>query len=67
MKTLVNNRFSLSQNDLDSFNSNGFLLLKDIFTRYLIDYFSEIINGELQEPTDRYQTGFNRVRYDIYL
>ena len=66
MKTLVNNRFSLSQNDLDSFNSNGFLLLKDIFTRDLIDYFSEIINGELQEPTDRYQTGFNRVRYDIF-
>ena len=62
----INKNFSIRPTDIDSFKLNGFLLLKGLFTKELIDYFSGIINDELQEPTDKYQTGFNRVRYDIF-
>ena len=62
----INKNFSIRSTDIDSFKSNGFLLLKGLFTQELISYFSGIINDELQEPTDKYQTGFNRVRYDIF-
>ena len=62
----INKNFSIRPTDIDSFKSNGFLLLKGLLTKELIGYFSEIINDELQEPTDKYQTGFNRVRYDIF-
>lgn len=66
MNNPINNSFRLDAASIDAFNTQGFLLLKDFFSKELINYFAGVINDELQEPTDKYQSGFNRVRYDIF-
>ncbi|MDC3132970.1 hypothetical protein OA501_02000 [Flavobacteriaceae bacterium] len=41
-------------------------MLKGIFSNDFINYINNKIKKELQAPSDRYQAGFNRVRYDIF-
>jgi len=62
----LNANFKLSEKDIIDFNKKGFLLLKGLFSKELIKYLQNKISQELQVPSDRYQSGFNRVRYDIF-
>lgn len=65
MKT-INTNFKISEEDIIDFNKKGFLLLKEIFSSELIKYLQDKITQELKAPSDRYQSGFNRVKYDIF-
>lgn len=66
MINTINTNFKVSEKDIKDFNEKGFLLLKGIFSKELIEYLQSKIALELQAPSDRYQSGFNRVKYDIF-
>ena len=66
MINTINTNFKVSEKDIKDFNEKGFLLLKEIFSKELIEYLQSKILLELQAPSDRYQSGFNRVKYDIF-
>ena len=66
MINTINTNFKVSEKDIKDFNEKGFLLLKGIFSKELIEYLQSKILLELQAPSDRYQSGFNRVKYDIF-
>ena len=65
MKT-INENFKLTESEIKNFNTKGFLMLRGIFSDKFIEYINNKITKELQAPSDRYQAGFNRVRYDIF-
>ena len=66
VKTFIDPSFSVSEDDLKHFQEKGFLLLKGFFSKELIQYIIDKIESELSSPTDKYQSGFNRVRYDLF-
>ncbi|MHA7865700.1 phytanoyl-CoA dioxygenase family protein, partial [Flagellimonas marinaquae] len=61
-----NDNFILIQEDVDSFREKGFVHLKQFFSREAMNILNKKIEAHLVSPTDKYQTGFNRVKYDIF-
>ena len=64
METL-NKNFRLSDKQVADYQRTGFVLLKQFFSAELIDYLRNRVNEELETPTDRYQKGFDKLRYDL--
>lgn len=64
METL-NNDFRLTDEHIADYQRTGFVLLKQFFSRDMIDYLSQRVNDELETPTDHYQKGFDKLRYDL--
>ncbi|MFI8748109.1 hypothetical protein ACIGKL_23570 [Pseudomonas sp. NPDC077186] len=64
METL-NNDFRLTDEHIADYQRTGFVLLKQFFSRDMIDYLSKRVNDELETPTDHYQKGFDKLRYDL--
>jgi len=58
--------YELSQEQIASFRDQGFVLLKGLFPKDVIHQINEMVQNHLAEPTDKYQTGFKRVKYDIF-
>lgn len=62
---LINPDFKLTQQDIDNYRLTGFLLMKQLFSLELIDYLKGKVREELETPTDNYQKGFDKLRYDL--
>jgi len=58
--------YTISPDQIELFRTQGFIHLKKIFSEDLIGYFKGYVEDHISAPTDKYQTGFNRVKYDIF-
>ncbi|MBA3486523.1 MAG: SDR family oxidoreductase, partial [Lysobacter sp.] len=61
----LNPSFVLSQDDITRYRETGFVLLKQFFTGDYIDYLRGKVRAELENPTDHYQKGFDKLGYDL--
>ncbi|QLC72650.1 hypothetical protein LPB260_17960 [Pseudomonas sp. LPB0260] len=64
METL-NQKFRLTEAHIADYQRTGFVLLKQLFSAEMIDYLRKRVNEELETPTDHYQKGFDKLRYDL--
>lgn len=64
MQTL-NTDFELTKDDIDNYQRTGFVVLRNFFPAEMIDYLKARVNDELETPTDHYQKGFDKLRYDL--
>lgn len=61
----LNEDFQLTEKHIADYKRTGFVLLKKLFTEDMIEYLRQRVNDELETPTDHYQKGFNKLRYDL--
>ena len=64
METL-NQNFRLTDEHIADYQRTGFVLLKQFFSSDMIEYLRKRVNDELETPTDHYQKGFDKLRYDL--
>jgi hypothetical protein len=64
MQTL-NPDFKLTQEDIDNYQRTGFVVLRNFFPPEMVEYLKARVNDELEDPTDHYQKGFDKLRYDL--
>lgn len=64
MKT-VNSSFTLSNANRESYAKAGFVVLRKFLSDEMISYLKERVNDEFTTPTDHYQKGFDKLRYDL--
>ncbi|WOG29456.1 hypothetical protein [Endozoicomonas sp. 8E] len=55
------NSADLSDKQVESFQRKGFLLLKNVFSEEFIQYIKRKIDDDIAKPSDKYQSGFNRI------
>lgn len=65
MTRTTNNNFSLSKEDISSFNKNGFVVLRKFLSNFTISHIQESIDAHMRLLSEN-QTGFKRVGYDIF-
>lgn len=58
--------FMLKQSDINSFKTNGFLLIKKFYSEHFIKYIQNKIDSQIDIPADKYQSGFNRLAFDLF-
>ncbi len=63
--TEMAHQYELSDTQHRSFKERGFVLLDGLLTNDILDTVKEKVDGFLARPTDKYQTGFARLKYDI--
>lgn len=56
----------LSDKQIESFQRKGFLLLKNVFSDEFIQYIKRKIDDDIAKPSDKYQSGFNRIAFDLF-
>ena len=61
----INKGFHLTDKHIADYKRTGFVLLKQFFSAEMIDYLRYRVNEELETPTDLYQKGFDKLRYDL--
>lgn len=61
----INRDFRLTQSDVENYQRTGFVLLKKFFSDDMVDYLRARMNEQLTVPTDHYQKGFDRLKYDL--
>ena len=62
---LINPNFIFTEQHVNQYKKQGFVKLEGIFSNELIDYLTARMNDELDVPTDPYQNGFEKLRYDL--
>jgi hypothetical protein len=62
---MLSREFELNPKDVHAYQTNGFVLLKKLFTPELLEYLQHRMNEELSTPTDDYQKGFDRLGYGL--
>lgn len=62
---MINEEFSISEDDIESFREQGFLKLKQIFTGDLVEHMRVLSSSQVAPPPDNYGTGFSKLKYDI--
>lgn len=65
MINLINPEFSISDEEVESFRTHGFLKLKKVFSTELIEHMKSISTPQVRPPSDNYGSGFSRLKYDI--
>ncbi|PHM72353.1 hypothetical protein [Xenorhabdus sp. KJ12.1] len=63
---MINPSFTLTYDDINSFRKTGFLHLKQFYSDNFIEYIYKTIGNLISTPTDKYQSGFNRLAFDMY-
>ena len=63
---MINKEFKLTTDQIKSFNEKGFLLLKNFYSPEFISYIQSTIGNYINIPTDKYQSGFSRLAFDMY-
>jgi len=63
---LINTNFKLREGEIERFKEQGFVLLKQFFSQEMMKVLQTKIESHLASPSDKYQSGFNRVKYDIF-
>jgi hypothetical protein len=61
----LNKDFRLTEAQIADYKRTGFVLLKQFFSGEMIEYLRKRVNDELETPTDHYQKGFDKLRYDL--
>lgn len=56
----------ISLKDQEKFRKEGFLLLKNFYPKDFISYIKDKIDHQIDAPTDKYQSGFNRLAFDLF-
>lgn len=56
--------FQLTTEDVNTYREKGFVVLRSVFTKGLIDALRENAHRQFAAPTDRYQRGFDQLMYD---
>ena len=51
----------------EQFNQIGFIKLNRIFSDNFIEYIQQQINESINAPIDKYQTGFSRIAFDLFV
>lgn len=62
---MINPAFSLSEEDIASFRTHGFLKLKGIFSDELVEHMRILSTSQVVPPADNYGSGFSKLKYDI--
>ena len=63
---MLNPSFSVTKDQIEEFQKKGFLLLKKFYSPEFIDYIKGTIGKQIDAPTDKYQSGFSRLAFDMY-
>lgn len=61
----LNQNFRLTEAHVADYQRTGFVLLKQLFSAEMVEYLRKRVNEELETPTDHYQKGFDKLRYDL--
>ncbi len=64
MKTM-NDDFVLTDEHIKQYAETGYVVLRNFFTMDMVEYLRGRVNEQLETPTDNYQKGFDRLRYDL--
>lgn len=61
----LNPNFTLEQDHIDDYKRKGFVVLKQFFSQEMVEFLKARVNEEFETPTDHYQKGFDKLRYDL--
>lgn len=61
----INPDFKLNDGDAEFYQRTGFVVLRKFFSMELVQYLKDRVNDEFESPTDHYQKGFDKLRYDL--
>lgn len=62
---VLNEDFVLTEQDVENYEKQGFVLLRNFFPMEMIEYLRARVSEQLETPTDNYQKGFDKLRYDL--
>jgi hypothetical protein len=57
---------NLTDEQVLKFKREGFLHLKNFFSSTFINYISTEVSNNINSPTDKYQSGFSRIAFDLF-
>ena len=63
---MISESFSLDNRKIENYNRQGFLLLKNFFSNHFIASLKNKIKDHLASPSDKYQSGFSRIKFDLF-
>lgn len=63
---MFNKYFTVTPEQVKAFRETGFLLLKNFYSQDFITYLQSTISERIAAPTDKYQSGFSRLAFDMY-
>lgn len=63
---MLDKRFHLDDVHVEEFREKGFVVLRRFYSEDFTDYLRQTMSRILEQPTDRYQSGFNRLAFDMY-
>ena len=63
---MINEDFEVTEEQVVKFRRQGFLFLKGFYSRDIIGYLTSTIGERISTPTDKYQSGFSRLAFDMY-
>ncbi|QTH72741.1 phytanoyl-CoA dioxygenase family protein [Pseudoalteromonas xiamenensis] len=61
----LNPDFQLTADHVEKYQRQGFVVLKQFFSLEMIEFLKARVNDEFETPTDHYQKGFDKLRYDL--
>lgn len=62
---VLNEQFVLTEQDVENYKKQGFVLLRNFFPQDMVEYLRARVSEQLETPTDNYQKGFDKLRYDL--
>ncbi|MGC4995551.1 MULTISPECIES: phytanoyl-CoA dioxygenase family protein [unclassified Streptomyces] len=62
---MINPDFVISDEDVTSFRTTGFLKLRNIFSEDFVEHMRKLSSSEIAPPADNYGSGFSKLKYDI--
>jgi hypothetical protein len=66
VRKVLDKNFSVDEIQAQEFKEKGFLLLKSFYSEDFTTYLTETVRKTIKRPTDKYQSGFNRLAFDMY-
>lgn len=63
---MINGKFQVTEDQVMKFRRQGFLFLKGFYNRDITGYLTSTIGDRISTPTDKYQSGFSRLAFDMY-
>jgi len=50
----------------EKFEKQGFVKIENLFSKEFVIYLKEKVDKSIEAPIDKYQTGFNRIAFDLF-
>ncbi|WP_103341276.1 hypothetical protein [Amycolatopsis sp. CA-126428] len=63
---MLDKQFHLDQTQVEEFRERGFAVLRGFYSEDFTNYLQHTMGKILERPTDKYQSGFNRLAFDMY-